>query len=57
MRGFRRSAAADQAGQIANPREISVIALSPRVLGLADHGPTELISVRAAISASDAHPG
>lgn len=37
MRRFRRSAAADQAGQAANPGEISVVARSPCVLGFADH--------------------
>jgi hypothetical protein len=31
MRGFRRPAAADQAGQTSNPREIGAIALSPGV--------------------------
>jgi hypothetical protein len=31
MRGFRRSAAADQARQTSNPREIGAIALSPGV--------------------------
>jgi hypothetical protein len=40
MRGFRRSAAADQAGQTSNPRQIGAIALSPGVLRFADHHPT-----------------
>jgi hypothetical protein len=40
MRGFRRFAAADQAGQTANPNEIGAIALSAGVLGFADHHST-----------------
>jgi hypothetical protein len=40
MRGFGRSAAADQAGQTTNPNEIGAIALSAGVLGLADHHST-----------------
>ena len=36
MGGFRRSPAAEQAGQRANPRQIGVIAPSASVLGLAD---------------------
>ena len=40
MRGFRRSAAADQAGQTANPNEIGAIARSAGVLGFADHHST-----------------
>jgi hypothetical protein len=37
MRSFRRSAAADQAGQTADPGEIHEIAPSSRVLGFPDH--------------------